>query len=436
VTTPQNLRFRGGPGLRKLLSGLVLAFGVIGLSVQPAAADTAGDLAQAQQRAALMMQVRSQLGSNLADALAAQDQLSKSLLDNQAHQQATQEKIDAANAKIADLDVEIARLDAEVARTDHKIEVERAQLKSLARALYVQPGSLVVTLAESQNLSDMITRISDLNSAGSRARSLKSQLIQDMAIQIGDRAKQQAARDQQVSLREQAAKDLDALVALQKQQEDSKAKLQHKIEQTRYELAVIQSQSTQLAAQITQLLQDQQDAIIAAAMAQVWDQVRIYEGQNPLLSIGTSPNHSKTYRFVWPMPGSTMSQGYGPTQLWFEPPYQGFAHFHTGLDICLPAGSPVAAADDGVVILVGSGPYGYGNYVVLQHSGGLTTLNGHLNRALVNVGDRVSQGQPIGLEGSTGNSTGPHLHFELRINNNPVDPSPYLPPGPPSDFRG
>ena len=92
--------------------------------------------------------------------------------------------------------------------------------------------------------------------------------------------------------------------------------------------------------------------------------------------------------------------------------------------------------DDGVVILVGSGPYGYGNYVVLQHTGGLTTLYGHLNRPLVKVGDQVSQGQPIGLEGSTGNSTGPHLHFELRIDNKPVDPTPYLPPGAPSDFRG
>ena len=55
---------------------------------------------------------------------------------------------------------------------------------------------------------------------------------------------------------------------------------------------------------------------------------------------------------------------------------------------------------------------------------------------LVKVGDQVAQGQPIGLEGSTGNSTGPHLHFELRIDNKPVDPTPYLPPGAPSDFRG
>ena len=422
--------------MKRLLAGCVLALGVAGLAVQPVAADTNSDLAAAQARSALIMQVRSQLGTNLADALAAQDQLERSLRDNQAQQAITQAKIDAANAKVADLEVEIARLDAEVAATDRRIEVERGQLKSLARALYVQPGSVLVTMAESNNLADMISRISDLSSAGARARTLKTQLTEDLARQVAARAKQQAARDEQVKLRDQAAADLAALVSLQKQQEDSKAKLQQKIEQTRYELAVIQNQSSALAQQVTQLLQDQQDAIISAAMQQVWDQVKIYEQQNPVGAIGTSSNHSKKYRFMWPMPGSTISQNYGPTQLWFEPAYGGFAHFHTGTDMCLPEGSPVLAADDGIVILVGTGPYGYGNYLVVQHQGGLTTLYGHLSRQLVKIGDQVAQGQPIGLEGSTGNSTGPHLHFELRIDNKPVDPALYLPPGPPSDFRG
>jgi murein DD-endopeptidase MepM/ murein hydrolase activator NlpD len=89
-----------------------------------------------------------------------------------------------------------------------------------------------------------------------------------------------------------------------------------------------------------------------------------------------------------------------------------------------------------VVALVGSSSQGYGNYVIVAHSGGLNTLYGHLSTALVKVGQGVIQGQPIGLEGSTGNSTGAHLHFELRINQAPVDPTPYLPPGQPSPFKG
>ena len=73
---------------------------------------------------------------------------------------------------------------------------------------------------------------------------------------------------------------------------------------------------------------------------------------------------------------------------------------------------------------------------MIVHAGGLDTLYGHLSTALVKVGQTVSQGTPVGLEGSTGNSTGPHLHFELRINQKPVNPAPYLPPGAPSPFKG
>ena len=105
-----------------------------------------------------------------------------------------------------------------------------------------------------------------------------------------------------------------------------------------------------------------------------------------------------------------------------------------------PEGSPVLAADDGVVILAGGSVVngvlvGYGNYVVIAHSGGLTTLYGHLLRLAVRAGDAVTQGQVVGLEGSTGNSTGAHLHFELRQGTAPINPAPFLPPGAPSNYR-
>jgi murein DD-endopeptidase MepM/ murein hydrolase activator NlpD len=401
----------------------------------PVAADTASDLAAAQQRQQVIDAVRSQLNGNLADALAAQEQLTRSLKDNEQQQQQTQQKIDDANAQIAQLDAEIARLDAEVEATQKRLDVERGQLRSLARALYVEPGSVLVMLAESRNLSDLFTRVADLSSAGTRARSLKQELDADAAKLAYDQAKQEVARDQQVKLRQQLQADLATLQKLRQQEEDSKAKLAIKISQTQAELGALNGQSAQLAQQITDLLQQQQDAIIAAAMQEVWDQYKVWESQNQV-NVATSTGHSKQYRFMWPEPGSQLVQGYGPTTLWFEPPYQGFPHFHTGLDLVLPLGSQVLAADDGVVALVGSGTTGYGNYVVIAHDGGLTTLYGHLSQALVKVGDHVVQAQPVGLEGSTGNSTGPHLHFELRIADKPVDPTPYLPPGPPSAFRG
>ena len=151
--------------------------------------------------------------------------------------------------------------------------------------------------------------------------------------------------------------------------------------------------------------------------------------------IQASSGHSTQFRFIWPEPQAQISQPFGPSTFWFEPPYGGYPHFHTGIDLVEPFGSPVYAADDGIVALVGNTSSGYGNYVVIAHTGGLETLYGPLSTALVTVGQAVTQGAVVGLEGSTGNSTGPHLHFELRINQKPINPAPYLPPGAPSPYR-
>ena len=85
------------------------------------------------------------------------------------------------------------------------------------------------------------------------------------------------------------------------------------------------------------------------------------------------------------------------------------------------------ASADGLVVSVQHTSVGYGNFVIIAHGGGIATLYGHLLATTVQVGDRVLRGEVIGLEGSTGYSTGPHLHFELRINDKVVDPMPYLP---------
>jgi murein DD-endopeptidase MepM/ murein hydrolase activator NlpD len=208
-----------------------------------------------------------------------------------------------------------------------------------------------------------------------------------------------------------------------------------KIDETQSELYLLNRQSAQLAQAVTDMLQQQEDAIISAAMQSVWTQVQLWSQSNSVGQIPTSAGHSTRYRFIWPEPQAQISQGFGPSTFWFEPAYGQYPHFHTGIDLVEPFGSPVYAADDGVVALVGSSSGGYGNYVVIAHSGGLDTLYGHLSTALVKVGQAVTQGQPVGLEGSSGNSTGAHVHFELRINQRPVDPTPYLPPGPPSAFK-
>jgi murein DD-endopeptidase MepM/ murein hydrolase activator NlpD len=420
--------------VRLLLIALGAALLVLGAGPSGVGADTVP--VDPLQQKALIDQIRAQLGSNLADAMAAQQQLRQSLQDNAAQQADLQGQIAAVQAKIADLEAQIADAQRREVFLAARIDSERAQLQQLARAIYEQPSSALVVLAQARSLSDLLTRVADLNVAGGRASELKASLSRDLIeVQI-QRQKEQDARAEQVKQRDLLASELAQLQVLQAQQETSLAQLQVKIYQTQSELTLLNRQSTELAQQVTDMLQQQQDAIISAAMQAVWTQVQLWSQSNNVGQIPTSAGHSTKYRFIWPEPTAQISQRFGPSTFWFEPAYGGYPHFHTGVDLVAPFGTPVLAADDGVVALVGSSSSGYGNYVVIAHSGGLDTLYGHLATSLVKVGQQVTQGQPVGLEGSTGNSTGAHVHFELRINQKPVDPTPYLPPGAPSAFNG
>src|SRR5207249_3505155 len=264
-----------------------------------------------------------------------QQQLQQSLEANAAQQTQVQQQIAEANERIAELDRDVAEAQRREAALAQRIENERAQMRQLARAVYQSPGSVLVVLAQSQSLSDLFTRIADLNVAGSRASDLKASLNGDLQqLQIEER-KEQAARDKQLTERDKLNGELSQLGALQAQQEKSAADLQVKIDQTRYELSRLNRQSTQLAQAVADM-QQQQDAIIAAAMQSVWAQLQLWLQSNSVGQIPTSAGHSTKYRFIWPEPNSQISQPFGPSTYWFEPPYGSYPHFHTGIDLVAP----------------------------------------------------------------------------------------------------
>jgi murein DD-endopeptidase MepM/ murein hydrolase activator NlpD len=118
---------------------------------------------------------------------------------------------------------------------------------------------------------------------------------------------------------------------------------------------------------------------------------------------------------MWPVSGP-LTSGFG---------YR-WGRLHAGIDIAVGIGTPIHAARSGVVIFSGV-MSGYGNVVVIDHGGGLSTLYAHQSRTAASEGESVSQGQVIGYSGNTGHSTGPHVHFETRIGGNPQNPRPYLP---------
>jgi murein DD-endopeptidase MepM/ murein hydrolase activator NlpD len=121
-----------------------------------------------------------------------------------------------------------------------------------------------------------------------------------------------------------------------------------------------------------------------------------------------------TGSWVTPLPGAAFTQPYYPG--------------HSGVDLAMPPGSPVQAADTGIVVFSGwvSADWGYGIIVVLDHGGGFTSYYAHLSSNSVRCGQTVTRGGIVGAVGSTGNSSGPHLHFELRWGHQPVDPAGYI----------
>ena len=108
-------------------------------------------------------------------------------------------------------------------------------------------------------------------------------------------------------------------------------------------------------------------------------------------------------------------------------PFTGKTKGHSGMDIAVPTGTSVRAALPGTVTVSKYNAGGYGYYVMIDHGGGLVTLYGHCSKLLATVGQTVLAGDVIALSGSTGRSTGPHLHFEVRVNGERTNPRPYLP---------
>ena len=128
-----------------------------------------------------------------------------------------------------------------------------------------------------------------------------------------------------------------------------------------------------------------------------------------------APATASSAGFIWPLSGPITSP-FGPR----------WGTLHPGIDIGVPTGTPIHAAAAGTVIYCGV-MSGYGNLVVIDHHNGLATAYGHQSRIAASCGENVAQGQVIGYTGCTGFCTGPHLHFEVRVNGSPVDPLGYLP---------
>ena len=164
---------------------------------------------------------------------------------------------------------------------------------------------------------------------------------------------------------------------------------------------------------------DQFTALRATALSGHLEQGLVFESRSWSAASGEMVNAADAPS-LWPVIGR-LTSSFGER----EDPFNGEGAFHAGIDIATFYGDPVRAPADGLVQMAGPAS-GYGREMILDHGQGITTVYGHLSGFAVVAGQQVKRGQVIGYVGSAGRSTGPHLHYEVRIRNTPVNPHKYL----------
>jgi murein DD-endopeptidase MepM/ murein hydrolase activator NlpD len=398
----------------------------------PSATPTASPSASPTSPGLQNRQAQGELIGDLTAAEAHALMLEKALGQSQLGLVALGQQILDAEREISQLDARIAAITAEHAQVSARLASDRNQLATTVRRLYKHQDSFFVSLIRSGGFGGLLETIGYSDVLVDRERDMVRTIQADevaLAHAQATLARSRATKQDVLTGLVQSRTTLAQAIATE---QSLQTQLQATIDEALAALDATQSDSPEVAARRAALQRIKTDSILSQIEQAVFAQ------QNMQLTadlVAADPVLTATGKLLWPIPHATVSQGFGPTAYVFEAAYAGFAHFHTGIDLSVPLGTPVFAAADGVVVLAqpmtdaAGALVGYGNYIIIQHDAGLKTLYGHLLAIDVKEGEQVKRGQLIGLVGSTGNSTGPHTHFEVRIENSPVDPLQMLPSG-------
>ena len=332
-----------------------------------------------------------------------------------------QADLDAANARLQSIQTKQAEINAQIAQTQNEIVKMEAYLKTRqdvlnrrVRAIYMH-GQL--------NYLEVILGANSFSDFANRVELLKRVIRSDYNL-ILEIQKQKAAIEAKKAQLEEDKRQLDALAAeAEKTRQEiakKKAEQQKVLDAAKSNKAAAAQMEQDLNAQLASvrnLIQQRLAAAEAARQAAQQQAASDDEGGGS----GSDDNYVQgTGAMGWPCSGPITSPfGYRTH------PIFGTTIFHAGIDIGVDYGTPIHAADSGVVVYSGW-ISGYGNAVIIDHGGGISTLYGHNQSLAVSEGQSVSKGSVIAYAGSTGNSTGPHCHFEVDVNGSPVNPMGYL----------
>jgi murein DD-endopeptidase MepM/ murein hydrolase activator NlpD len=331
-------------------------------------------------------------------------------------------RIRALEARVGDVSLRLTTLDEDLALHQKRLDalnalfnVQTDRLTTLRgeyrRSLDVLNKRLVdIYESDDPTTLDILFGSHSIQDAIDRVQALSEINAQDRAVSAAvARAKRQvtAARKKTKRLRG----TVNAETAVIRARTDQTRAVRDELVGARNDLSSTKQQKLQDLSTLTEAERQEAGEIDAlqAASARIAAQIRAAQAQN------TGPTQTPSNAgLIWPVQGPVTS-----------PFGWRWGRMHEGIDIGVGYGTPIHAAAGGTVIYCGW-EEGYGNFVVIDHGGNLATAYGHQSSIAVTCGQQVNQGQVIGYVGCTGHCFGPHLHFEVRVNGNPVDPLGYL----------
>jgi murein DD-endopeptidase MepM/ murein hydrolase activator NlpD len=331
---------------------------------------------------------RNQLRTALKTKRAEVDNVMDQVHDVDAEMSRIEDKLEKTESNLTKSKREQQQLSTDLRIQTEKLDAIKRKVAKRLRAMYIQgEGSALAVLAESESISDLASRKALLERIANRDREIFTE--------------GRALRDTVLAKKKELDLKVTQIASLIQEQQTTLAELQGIRDKKKKIFSVLKAQEHQLEDKLEDMERESQklEAQIAAFQAK---------------SVGGTVFRGK---FIMPVNGRR-SSGFG----YRTHPISGRKKMHTGIDYAAPTGTPIKAAGAGKVI---TATYlrGYGNTVVIDHGGGISTLYGHCSRLFVTSGQNVTTGQKIAAVGSTGYSTGPHLHFEVRVNGKPVNPS-------------
>lgn len=318
------------------------------------------------------------------------------------------EEYNAIDNQITEIESEIIILETQMTQTKEDIELKEKELKK-AEKEYDDYEELFLTRARAMYENSDIKYLEILFGANSFSDFLSRMEMMTQIIEYDNSVLDKLEATKKKI--EAAKKELEETHERQKEESKNLGQRKSALDNTLAQKQALLDEATKDIEAYT--------AIYEAAEAA---EAKMIEENKAALSSSANPVEYSGGKLAWPTPGVTYITSYFGYRIH---PVYGYRKYHSGIDIGAGYGRDIVASADGVVTLATTNG-GYGRCVIINHGSGITTLYGHCSSLLVSSGQRVTRGQLIAKVGSTGVSTGPHLHYEVRVNGSATDPLSYL----------